>query len=34
MAFLTPTEMKALPFCEADIPPLEDLVAGRLDPLG
>jgi 8-oxo-dGTP diphosphatase len=34
LAFLTPTEMLALPFCEADIPPLEDLVAGRLGPLG
>lgn len=34
LAFLTPAEMKALPFCEADIPPLEDLAAGRMDPLG
>jgi 8-oxo-dGTP diphosphatase len=34
LAFLTPTEMRALPFCEADIPPLEDLVAGRMEPLG
>jgi 8-oxo-dGTP diphosphatase len=34
LAYLTPAEMRALPFCEADIPPLEDLVAGRMDPLG
>ncbi|KFA93831.1 NUDIX hydrolase [Archangium violaceum Cb vi76] len=34
LAWLTPAEMLALPFCEADIPPLEDLVAGRLGPLG
>jgi 8-oxo-dGTP diphosphatase len=34
LAYLTPAEMLALPFCEADIPPLEDLVAGRMEPLG
>lgn len=34
LAYLTPAEMQALPFCEADLPPLEDLVAGRMDPLG
>ncbi|HEX5744814.1 MAG TPA: (deoxy)nucleoside triphosphate pyrophosphohydrolase [Archangium sp.] len=34
LAWLTPAEMLALPFCEADIPPLEDLVAGRWGPLG
>lgn len=34
LAFLTPTEMRALPFCEADLPPLEELVAGRMEPLG
>jgi 8-oxo-dGTP diphosphatase len=33
LAFLTPVEMQALPFCEADIPLLEDLVAGRLGSL-
>lgn len=33
LAYLTPAEMRTLPFCEADIPPLEDLVAGRLGPL-
>ena len=33
LAFLTPEEMRALPFCEADLPPLEELVAGRLVPL-
>jgi 8-oxo-dGTP diphosphatase len=33
LAYLTPEQMQALPFCEADIPPLEDLVAGRLAPL-
>ncbi len=33
LAFLTPAEMQALPFCEADIPLLDDLVAGRLGPL-
>ena len=30
LRFLTPAEMTALPFCEADIPLLEDLVAGRM----
>ncbi len=30
LRFLTPAEMTALPFCEADLPLLEDLVAGRL----
>jgi 8-oxo-dGTP diphosphatase len=30
LRFLTPPEMTALPFCEADIPLLEDLVAGRM----
>jgi 8-oxo-dGTP diphosphatase len=34
LAYLTPAEMQALPFCEADLPPLEDLVAGRMEPLG
>jgi len=33
LAFLTPAEMQALPFCEADIPLLADLVEGRLGPL-
>jgi len=33
LAFLTPAEMQALPFCEADIPLLDDLVGGRLGPL-
>ncbi|HSP81629.1 MAG TPA: (deoxy)nucleoside triphosphate pyrophosphohydrolase [Myxococcaceae bacterium] len=33
LAFLTPTEMQALPFCEADIPLLGELVEGRLGPL-
>ncbi len=33
LAFLTPAEMQALPFCEADVPLLEDLVAGKLGPL-
>lgn len=33
LAFLTPAEMQALPFCEADIPLLDDLVAGRLGSL-
>ena len=33
LAFLTPAEMQALPFCEADIPLLNDLVGGRLGPL-
>lgn len=28
LRFCTPAEMQALPFCEADIPLLEDLVAG------
>ncbi|MDY7231146.1 (deoxy)nucleoside triphosphate pyrophosphohydrolase [Hyalangium rubrum] len=31
LRFMTPAEMQALPFCEADIPLLEDLVAGRLE---
>lgn len=31
LRYLTPAEMQALPFCEADIPLLEDLVAGRLE---
>lgn len=35
LAFLTPAEMLALPFCEADVPPLRALVAGRLgEPRG
>jgi 8-oxo-dGTP diphosphatase len=33
LAFLTPTQMRTLPFCEADLPPLEALVAGRWGPL-
>ena len=33
LAFQTPAEMQALPFCEADIPLLDDLVAGRLGSL-
>ncbi len=33
LAFHTPAEMQALPFCEADIPLLDDLVAGRLGSL-
>ncbi|WP_164020111.1 (deoxy)nucleoside triphosphate pyrophosphohydrolase [Pyxidicoccus trucidator] len=33
LAFQTPAEMQALPFCEADIPLLNDLVAGRLGSL-
>lgn len=33
LAWLTPQEMKALPFCEADVPLLEALAAGRLEPL-
>lgn len=33
LAFLTPEQMRTLPFCEADLPPLEELVAGRLGPL-
>lgn len=33
LAFHTPAEMQALPFCEADIPLLNDLVAGRLGSL-
>ena len=31
LRFLSPAEMKALPFCEADIPLLDDLVAGRME---
>jgi 8-oxo-dGTP diphosphatase len=34
LEFRTPAEMQTLPFCEADIPLLDDLVAGRLGPLG
>jgi 8-oxo-dGTP diphosphatase len=34
LAFHTPTQMQALPFCEADVPLLEDLIAGRLDVRG
>ncbi|MBJ6765540.1 (deoxy)nucleoside triphosphate pyrophosphohydrolase [Myxococcaceae bacterium JPH2] len=30
LAFHTPTEMQALPFCEADVPLLDELLAGRL----
>lgn len=30
LRFATPEEMSALPFCEADLPLLEDLRAGRL----
>jgi 8-oxo-dGTP diphosphatase len=33
LAWLTPQDMKALPFCEADVPLLEALAAGRLEPL-
>ncbi|MBZ4329633.1 (deoxy)nucleoside triphosphate pyrophosphohydrolase [Corallococcus sp. AS-1-6] len=33
LAFHTPTEMQALPFCEADVPLLDDLLAGRLGAL-
>lgn len=33
LAYQTPAEMQALPFCEADIPLLNDLVAGRLGSL-
>ncbi|XXF81402.1 (deoxy)nucleoside triphosphate pyrophosphohydrolase [Myxococcaceae bacterium GXIMD 01537] len=33
LEFRTPVEMQELPFCEADIPLLEDLVAGKLGPL-
>ncbi|ATB39630.1 DNA mismatch repair protein MutT [Cystobacter fuscus] len=33
LAFLTPEQMRTLPFCEADLPPLEALVAGRMGPL-
>lgn len=33
LAFKTPAEMQSLPFCEADIPLLDDLVAGRLGAL-
>lgn len=32
LAFLTPEQMLALPFCEADLPPLRALVEGRLEP--
>jgi 8-oxo-dGTP diphosphatase len=31
LRFLTPAEMTALPFCEADVPLLDDLVAGRME---
>lgn len=31
LEFLTPSEMTSLPFCEADIPLLDDLVAGRME---
>ncbi|WP_224363140.1 (deoxy)nucleoside triphosphate pyrophosphohydrolase [Hyalangium versicolor] len=31
LRFLNPAEMTALPFCEADIPLLDDLVAGRME---
>lgn len=34
LRFHTPAEMRALPFCEADVPLLEDLIAGKLGPLG
>ncbi|WP_284666892.1 (deoxy)nucleoside triphosphate pyrophosphohydrolase [Myxococcus sp. SDU36] len=33
LAFHTPAQMQSLPFCEADIPLLDDLVAGRLGAL-
>ena len=33
LRFLTFAQMQALPFCEADIPLLEELVAGKLGPL-
>jgi len=32
LAFRSPEEMRALPFCEADIPFLDELAAGRLGP--
>jgi 8-oxo-dGTP diphosphatase len=31
LRFLTPAEMTVLPFCEADVPLLDDLVAGRME---
>jgi 8-oxo-dGTP diphosphatase len=31
LRFLSPAEMTVLPFCEADIPLLDDLVAGRME---
>jgi 8-oxo-dGTP diphosphatase len=31
LRFLTPAEMTALPFCEADVPLLDELVAGRME---
>ena len=34
LEFRTPVEMQALSFTEADVPVLNDLVAGRLGPLG
>ena len=33
LRFLSPTQMQALPFCEADVPLLQELAAGRLYPL-
>lgn len=32
LRWCTPAEMKALPFCEADLPLLDELEAGRLGP--
>ena len=32
LRFCTPAEMKALPFCEADVPLLDVLVSGELKP--
>ncbi len=32
LRFCTPVEMKQLPFCEADIPLLDDLVRGTISP--
>jgi 8-oxo-dGTP diphosphatase len=32
LRYCTPAEMKALPFCEADVPLLDELVAGTVAP--
>lgn len=32
LRYCTPEEMKALPFCEADLPLLEELASGKLRP--